>query len=310
MSDGDSLGAGGEVKAAVGALFDAMADVYDTVIDYFGRFGRRLVDAAQLQPGADVLDLACGRGAVLWPALTAVGERGSVLGIDVAPAMVSRLRAELAQRALENVEVRIGDAEHLDLPDASFDAVTGGFMIFFPPEPMRVLGEIRRVLRPGGRVALSIYDGPAGFSFQSELEASVGAAPRAASGGRRFNEAAVLRAATAEVGFRVVETVEMGSGSTSRRWSTPSAGSTRPASVACSRGSTIDSSRRTGRAWPHDWNRSGPRAAATGSISERLASSASSRIERPRRCSPTLAGAAHLSGGARNGYTGGFETVG
>ena len=210
MSDGDSLGAGGEVKAAVGALFDAMADVYDTVIDYFGRFGRRLVDAAQLQPGADVLDLACGRGAVLWPALTAVGERGSVLGIDVAPAMVSRLRAELAQRALENVEVRIGDAEHLDLPDASFDAVTGGFMIFFPPEPMRVLREIRRVLRPGGRVALSIYDGPAGFSFQSELEASVGAAPRAASGGRRFNEAAVLRAAMAEVGFRVVETVEMG----------------------------------------------------------------------------------------------------
>ena len=93
-----------------------------------------------LRSGADVLDLACGRGAVLEPALAAVGERGSVLGIDLAPAMVTRLGAELAQRHVTNVEVRVGDAERLDVPDASFDAVTGGFMIFFPPEPRRVLG--------------------------------------------------------------------------------------------------------------------------------------------------------------------------
>lgn len=203
------MDAGGEVKAAVGALFDAVADEYDSVVDYFARFGMRLVEAADLQPGADVLDLACGRGAVLVPALAAVGEGGLVLGIDVAPAMVSRLRADLAPRALANVEVRVGDAEHLELPDASFDAVTGGFMIFFPPEPLRVLGEIRRVLRPGGRVALSIYDGAAGFPFQAELEASIGAAPRQASPGRRFDDSAVLCAALSDGGFRVVEEREM-----------------------------------------------------------------------------------------------------
>ena len=201
--------AGGEVKAAVGALFDEVADVYDSVVDYFARFGTRLVEAAGLPPGVDVLDLACGRGAVLEPALAAVGERGSVLGIDVAPAMVSRLRADLARRAMANVEVRVGDAEHLELPDASFDAVTGGFMIFFPPDPLRVLGEISRVLRPGGRVALSIYDGAAGFPFQAELEASIGAAPRVASPGRRFNESVVLCAALSNGGFRVVEEIEM-----------------------------------------------------------------------------------------------------
>ena len=110
---------------------------------------------------------------------------------------------------MANVEVRVGDAEHLELPDASFDAVTGGFMIFFPPEPLRVLGEIRRVLRPGGRVALSIYDGAAGFPFQAELEASIGAAPREASPGRRFNESVVLCAALSDGGFRVVEELEM-----------------------------------------------------------------------------------------------------
>jgi SAM-dependent methyltransferase len=208
--DERSSGADREAKAATGALFDSVADVYDSVVDHFGRFGRRLVDIARLQPGADVLDLACGRGAVLEPALVAVGARGSVLGIDLAPAMVSLVAADLARRRLANVEVRVGDAEHLELPDDSFDAVTGGFMIFFPPEPRRVLGEVRRVLRPGGRVALSIYDGPAGFPFQAELEAAVGATRGVASPGRRFNESAVLRAALAADGFRVVAEVEMG----------------------------------------------------------------------------------------------------
>ncbi len=198
------------MTAAVAARFDEIADVYDSVVDYFGRFGVRLVAAADLREGADVLDLACGRGAVLLPALDAVGGRGSVLGIDVAPAMVSRLGAELTGREVTNAAVRVGDAAQLDLPDASFDAVTGGFMIFFPPEPHRVLAEVRRVLRPGGRVALSIYDGPTGFPFQSELEAAVGATPRAASPGRAFNEVAVLTSGLAEAGLVAVETIAMG----------------------------------------------------------------------------------------------------
>jgi ubiquinone/menaquinone biosynthesis C-methylase UbiE len=200
---------GADRKATVGALFDTVADVYDAVVDYFGRFGRRLVEVADLRPGADVLDLACGRGAVLRPALAVVGAHGSVLGIDIAPEMVRRLGAELAPDAAPNVAVLVGDAEQLELADGSFDAVTGGFMIFFPPDPVRVLDEIRRVLRPGGRVALSVYDGPAGFPFQSELEAAVGAAPRTPGPGGRFNDAAALCVALSDAGFESVTTVEL-----------------------------------------------------------------------------------------------------
>jgi SAM-dependent methyltransferase len=191
----------------VSDLFDSLADEYDTVVDFFGPFGVGLVVAAELRPGDDVLDLACGRGAVLRPALSAVGDRGSVVGIDIAAEMVRRLEAELGD--LPNVEVRVGDAEQLPFADASFDVVTGGFMIFFPPDPLRVLAEIRRVLRPAGRVALTIFDGPAGFPFQSELEAAVGAAPRAPGPSGRYNEAAVLAAALADAGYASVRTIEL-----------------------------------------------------------------------------------------------------
>ena len=132
-----------------------------------------------------------------------------MLGLDIAPEMVRRLGAELAQQAATNVEVRVGDAERLELADGSFDAVTGGFMIFFPPDPMRVLEEIRRVLRPAGRVALSIYDGPAGFPFQPELEAAVGAMTRTPGPGGRFNEATVLCEGLSDVGFVSVNAVEL-----------------------------------------------------------------------------------------------------
>ena len=76
----------------------------------------------------------------LYLALDAVGPDGSVLGIDLAAGMVEQLNAELAAKGIRNAKARVGDAEELDLPDGSFDVVTGGFMIFFPPDPPRVIG--------------------------------------------------------------------------------------------------------------------------------------------------------------------------
>jgi ubiquinone/menaquinone biosynthesis C-methylase UbiE len=76
---------GAAAKAETAGVFSRVAPTYDTVIPFFQTFGRHLVAAASLRPGERVLDLACGRGAVLFPAALAVGEQGSVLGIDIAP---------------------------------------------------------------------------------------------------------------------------------------------------------------------------------------------------------------------------------
>ena len=146
-------------KAMVADVFTASAPTYDQVIDFFGPFGAALVAAADLPRGATVLDVACGRGACLRPALESVGPEGTVLGIDLSPGMVAHLAEDLAAAGASNAEVRVGDAEAIDLPSSSVDAVLAGFVIFFCPDPDRVLAEAARVLRPKGVLALSTFDG-------------------------------------------------------------------------------------------------------------------------------------------------------
>lgn len=195
-------------KAIVGATFSAAAATYDEVVGFFAPFGRALVAAADIDRGARVLDVACGRGACLYPALEAVGVDGSVLGIDLAAGMVDALGAELAAKGIANAEVRVGDAEALDLPDGWFDVATGGFMIFFPPDPPRVLRELRRVLKPGGVVALSIFDGPPGFGWVQDIAAELfGPGPRMPA--QAFNEAKVLDDALVAAGFTRPEATEV-----------------------------------------------------------------------------------------------------
>jgi ubiquinone/menaquinone biosynthesis C-methylase UbiE len=187
-------------KAIVGGAFSAAAETYDQVVGFFAPFGRALVTAADPDRGAKVLDIACGRGACLYPALDAVGRDGSVLGIDLAAGMVEQLNAELTAKGIRNAEARVGDAEDLDLPDGWFDVVTGGFMIFFPPDPPRVLRELHRVLAPGGTLALSIFDGPSGFPWMGDIADELfGPSPRMPS--HEFDKAAVLDDALVAAGF-------------------------------------------------------------------------------------------------------------
>ena len=187
-------------KAIVGGVFSAAAETYDQVVGFFIPFGRALVAAADPDRGVKVLDIACGRGACLYPALDAVGPDGSVLGIDLAAGMVEQLNAEFAAKGIGNAEARVGDAEDLDLPDGSFDVVTGGFMIFFPPDPPQVLRELHRVLAPGGTLALSIFDGPSGFPWMDDIAAEL-FGPSPPMPNEEFNEAAVLDDALVAGGF-------------------------------------------------------------------------------------------------------------
>lgn len=136
--------------------FDRAAAAYDDS-PYFPICGRMLVDLAQLQPGFRVLDVATGTGAVLFHAVERIGLAGHVTGIDFAEHMVTTTANEIARRGLANADVRQMDAQHLEFGDASFDCVLCGFALWFIPDLPGALKEMRRVLRPGGRIAVSTW---------------------------------------------------------------------------------------------------------------------------------------------------------
>jgi trans-aconitate methyltransferase len=128
-------------------LFDRLADGYDQVIPFFAGFGVQLLDLVDPVPESRLLDIGSGRGAIA----AAATARGCVVtAVEAAPRMVSLLAA-----AHPEIDVRLMDVHQLDLPDSSYDVATGGFVIHLVSEPLRVLAELRRVLRPGGTVALT-----------------------------------------------------------------------------------------------------------------------------------------------------------
>jgi ubiquinone/menaquinone biosynthesis C-methylase UbiE len=139
--------------------FGRAAEFYDRS-PYFPIAGQRLVELAEIPRGARVLDVACGTGAVLFPAAERVGNDGRVIGIDLAEAMVAKTSAEVKLRGIRQAEVRRMNAEALQFDDASFDRVTCGFALWFIPDLHRALSEMHRVLSPGGRIAVSTWGPP------------------------------------------------------------------------------------------------------------------------------------------------------
>ena len=121
------------VKRLRASVFGRGARDYDRVgTPIFGRLGRRLVELAGVHAGDRVLGVATGRGAVLFAATGRVGERGRVIGVDLAEEMVALTSADIQARRITNAEVRVADAERLsEFIDGEFDCVTCAFAIFF-----------------------------------------------------------------------------------------------------------------------------------------------------------------------------------
>jgi O-methyltransferase/aklanonic acid methyltransferase len=126
-------------------------------VRFYGPLGRRLVAAAGLSPGMRVLDVGCGRGACTFPAAEAVGPSGSVTAVDAAEAMVEATRQAAREQGTSQVTVLAGDAGRPDFPEGSFDALVAGLVVFLLPDPAAALRAYHRLLRPGGRFAMSSF---------------------------------------------------------------------------------------------------------------------------------------------------------
>ena len=118
----------------------------------FGAWAPRVADAAQIQAGNHVLDVACGTGVLAREAATRAGPSGFVVGVDASPGMLA-VAAQLAPR----VEWRQGAAEALPYADRRFDAVVSQFGLMFFTDRRRALCEMQRVLRPGGHLAVAVW---------------------------------------------------------------------------------------------------------------------------------------------------------
>jgi len=112
------------------------------------------------RPGDTVLELAAGVGDTGLEAAAIVGEQGRLISTDISPSMVEAARRRGAELGVRNVEFLVMDAERLDVDDDSVDGVLCRFGYMLMADPGAALAETRRVLRPGGRVALAVWGAP------------------------------------------------------------------------------------------------------------------------------------------------------
>ena len=172
-----------------------------------------MLDLARIGPGSRVLDVAGGAGEPAITTATRIGATGYVLSTDLSANLV-RLAAENAHaQGLDaaRFEARVMDGEHLDLPDASFDAALSRLGLIYFPDRTRALAEMRRVLTPGGRAVLASFTTPEANPFFSipiaiiRRRAQVPPPPPGGPGPFSLGSQALMEEAFQQAGFRDVQ---------------------------------------------------------------------------------------------------------
>ena len=144
-------------------------DSSDAVRTWLRAATAALLDAAALVPGARVLDVAAGAGDQTLDIARRVGAHGQVLATDVSPQMLALASTALRRAGVHNVQCQVRDAQALGLAGAGFDAAICRLGLMLCPQPARALQSLHAALRPGARLAVLVFDGPAGNPCVSTL---------------------------------------------------------------------------------------------------------------------------------------------
>ena len=155
---------------------------------------------ASLKEGETVLDLGSGGGLDCFLAAKSVGESGRIIGVDMTADMVNKARQNAVKLGAKNVEFRLGEIEHLPVPDNSVDAIISNCVINLSPEKMNVFREAMRVLKPGGRLA--ILDVVALQALPAEIKNDLSLISGCVGGTEKIE---VIESMLAEAGFEDVK---------------------------------------------------------------------------------------------------------
>lgn len=187
--------------------WDDHVSVYEEVFEPFSlRFAEAAIDALALRPGMTALDVGAGSGGA---ALEMAGRGARVTAVDASPAMCERIRTRAEERSLAIAAVA-RDGQALAFPSAAFDAALSVFGVILFPDAVAGLAEMRRVVRPGGRVAVVTWTEPQAYELAGALRAAIegcGLSPPSAAlpAQLRYRERADFEALFGAAGFAGVE---------------------------------------------------------------------------------------------------------
>src|SRR4051812_19353796 len=146
---------------------DAWLRWHPTLQEWLGPATSVLLEMAGIRSGDRVLDIAAGTGQQSIEAANLVGSNGSVLATDISSNILDLAAQEAEMAGLTNLETQVMDAEHLALPDPSFDAVISRLGFMYLPNLQTALTGMKRVLKPGGRIAAMVFSTPEKNEFFS-----------------------------------------------------------------------------------------------------------------------------------------------
>jgi ubiquinone/menaquinone biosynthesis C-methylase UbiE len=173
--------------------------------------GRHMTEAivaeARVEPGMEVLDIACGTGEPAISIASLLQNQGRVVGVDISPEPLKLAEERARQRDLTNIEFHLADAHQLPFPNQSFDRITSRLGVMFLSDLPRAFSEMHRVLRPGGRITLLVWGPIEQPYFETTaltvLKAVPGSGvPKQAAAMFQFGKAGLLSGYLRDAGFR------------------------------------------------------------------------------------------------------------